>query len=267
MRYLIFVLALIWAITAIAMGPWQECGGEVACTLGDRSYHIKEPDGWDGQSPLPVMLHFHGWQRTGALPVNHGRISGATRRRGVLLVAPNGLRKTWDFWDSETDDVPFAAAVLEDVASRYPVDPENIFVSGYSFGSAMAWRYVCENGNDVRALLAVAGTLRQSETCPQAPREVRHVHGLKDTVMDFPIGPGGDVTHPVALWRAAFDCGDGAARGAWQQVDFLTLDRTEWDNCATGRVSLDLHPGGHFIPHGWFARHLDELLDLPFSYP
>mmetsp|Transcript_18332 Transcript_18332/g.29383 ORF Transcript_18332/g.29383 Transcript_18332/m.29383 type:complete len:268 (-) Transcript_18332:2658-3461(-) len=267
MRHLVFVLALIWAVPVTAMGPWQECGGEVACTLGDRSYHIKEPDGWDGQSPLPVMLHFHGWARTGGLPVNHGRISGATRRRGVLLVAPNGRGKTWNFWNSDTEDVAFAAAVLADVAKRYPVDPDNIFVSGYSFGSAMAWRYVCENGNDVRALLAVAGTLRQSESCPQAPGEVRHVHGLKDTVMDFPMGPGGDVTYPVALWREALDCKGGEDRGDWQQVDFLTLSRTVWEDCATGRVSLDLHPGGHFIPHGWFARQLDELLDLPFSYP
>ena len=70
------------------------------------------------------------------------RISGATRRRGMLLVAPNGNRKTWNFWDSETDDVPFGTEVLEDVSKNYPIDKERIYVSGYSFGSAMAWRYV-----------------------------------------------------------------------------------------------------------------------------
>ena len=42
---------------------------------------------------------------------------------------------------------------------------------------------------------------------------------------------------------------------------------SEWNDCSAGRVSLDIHPGGHFIPHGWIARQLDELLDLPFSYP
>jgi polyhydroxybutyrate depolymerase len=267
MKYVICVLALIWALPTNAMGPWQDCEGPVACTLGDRSYHVKLPDGWDGQSPLPVMLHFHGWSRTGALPVNHGRISGATRRRGVLLLAPNGLNKSWNFWDRDTDDVAFAAAVLGDAARRYPIDPDNIFVSGYSFGAAMAWRYACQNGNDVRALLAVSGTLRQSEQCPQMPREVRHVHGVKDTVMTFPMGPGSDVTYPVALWRTAMGCGAVQAYGTWQQVDFLAFERTVWNDCVAGRVSLDLHPGGHFIPHGWFARQLDELLDLPFSYP
>lgn len=267
MKNLFALLTCLCAAPAAAKG--SDCQLDEACHIGDRSYHINVPDRWDGQSPLPVMLHFHGWARTGALPVQHQRISGATRRRGVLLLAPNGLGKTWDFWNSDTDDVAFAAAVLEDAAKRFPIDRENIFVSGYSYGSAMAWRYACENGNDVRALLAVAGTLKQDEICRQAPREVRHVHGLSDTVMDFPLGPGNDVTYPVALWRTKLGCDDvrGQSLGSWNQVDFLTLERTVWTACDHGRVSLDLHDGGHFIPHGWFARQLDEILGLPLSYP
>ena len=246
----------------------QACLGDMPCILGDRSYHVKEPDNWDGVSPLPVLMHFHGWQRQGSLAVKHARISGATRRRGVLLLAPNGEHRTWNFWTSETDDVGFAAAVIEDVAKRYPIDRSRIFVSGYSYGSAMAWRYVCQNGQGVAALLAISGTLRQSENCPAAPGEVRHVHGLTDTVMDFPFGPGGDTTYPVSLWRQKFDCDAGRYGGTWNAVSWLTFDRTVWDECADGaRVTLDVHPGGHVIPRGWIARQLDELLGRDPSYP
>ena len=115
MRYLLLLnFVLLWPFSALAEGQ-RGCHLDVPCIVGDRSYHVKEPDGWDGESPLPVLVHFHGWQRTGALPVQHQRISGATRRRGVLLVAPNGMFKTWDFWSAETDDVSFAADVIEDV--------------------------------------------------------------------------------------------------------------------------------------------------------
>ena len=266
MKYLIAFCALIWAIPAFAN---DRCQLDIPCPLGDRSYHVKEPDDWDGTSPLPVLIHFHGWQRTGALPVQHQRISGATRRRGVLLVAPNGNRKTWNFWAPETEDVAFAADVLADIRARYPVDEANIFLSGYSYGSIMAWRVACDRGTamNVRALLGISGTLRQSENCPQAPREVRHVHGLKDNVLDFPFGPDGDPTYPVALWRDRLGCTGATGENDWNQVDFLTLSRTSWTECATGQVTLDTHPGGHFIPHGWIARQLDELLDLPLSYP
>ncbi|MEL7093132.1 MAG: polyhydroxybutyrate depolymerase [Pseudomonadota bacterium] len=244
------------------------CQIEEPCQLGDRSYHVREPDGWDGVSPLPVLIHFHGWQRTGALPVRHQRISGATRRRGVLLIAPNGVRKTWDMWTPETADVAFAAAVLEDVKTRYPIDTDHIFLSGYSYGSIMAWRVACDRGAQmgVTALFGISGTLRRTDTCAEAPEQVRHVHGLNDGVLGFPFGPGGDSTHAVRLWRDTLNCDDAKPIGPWNQVSFLTLTRTRWD-CGGGTVILDTHPGGHFIPHGWIAKQLDELLGRPVSYP
>ncbi|MDU8943955.1 CE1 family esterase [Ovoidimarina sediminis] len=263
MRVFLFVLLLLARPALAAEG----CHADVTCQLGDRSYHVLTPDGWDGVTPLPVLMHFHGWQRQGTLIVKHQRISGATRRRGVLLVAPNGERKTWDFWRPGSKDVAFGAAVLEDVRKRYPVIEDQIFVSGYSWGSNMAWRFVCERGEGIAALLAISGTLDQDETCATRPGEVRQVYGLNDQVLDFPYGPGGDTTWPVKLWRDAMGCGAGEARGPWRQVEFLTLERTVWEACAHGRVSLDIHPGGHFITHGWIARQLDELLGLPPSYP
>lgn len=243
------------------------CHGQDACPLGERSYHVRTPDGWDGESDLPVILHFHGWARQGDLIVKHQRIAGATRRRGVLLVAPNGNGRSWDFWRAGTPDVAFARAVLADVKARYPVDDAHIFVSGYSWGAAMAWRFVCEDGADIAALLSISGTLSQTESCQTAPGQVRHVHGLRDTVMDFPTGPNGERSWPVKLWRDAYECQEGRAVGTWQAVSFLTHSRTEWTRCKTGAVTLDVHPGGHFIPHGWIARQLDELLGLPLAYP
>ena len=231
-----FILALLITLSGPAIASGAECHEDVPCFVGDRSYHIKAPDNWDGVTPLPVLMHFHGWMRQGTLIVKHGRISGATRRRGVVLLAPNGRGKTWDFWSSDTPDVDFAAAVIEDAARRYPIDKEQIFVSGYSYGAAMAWRYVCENGDGVAALLAVAGTLSQTESCPQAPREVRHVHGKTDTVMDFPIGPGGDGAYPVALWRQKMFCSGGVDLGTWKITRHDVFARTIWDNCESGRV-------------------------------
>lgn len=242
-----------------------DCGGpNEACQLeSGRSYHVLAPDGWDGVSKLPVLMHFHGWGRTGADPVRNDRIAGATRTRGVLLVSPNGLRKSWNFWTERSDDIGFASEVLADVAKRYPLDRSRIYLSGYSYGSAMAWRYSCQNGAGVAALLGIAGTLDQEETCPEAPREVRHVHGLKDTVMDFPYGPDGDRDYPVHLWRQRLGCGEASDGYRWSAEGGLSFDRTVWTDCSAGSVRLDLHEGGHLIPRGWLARQLDELLGQP----
>jgi polyhydroxybutyrate depolymerase len=262
MRFvLFFVLSLMPTFVQA-----EACQGAKACALGDRSYHLKLPDEWDGETALPVLLHFHGWGRQGDLIVNHQRISGHTRRRGVLLVAPNGEGRTWDFRRKDSKDVPFAAAVIEDVAKRFAIDRSKIYISGYSYGAAMAWRYVCENGDGVAAMFAISGALPQDEDCAQSPAEVRQVYGFKDSVLPFPTGPEGDETHPVALWRDHFGCWDQQQLGDWQAVDWLTLDRRVWD-CDGGRVVLDLHAGGHFIPHGWIGWQLDQVMGVEPRYP
>ncbi|MQQ10431.1 polyhydroxybutyrate depolymerase [Epibacterium sp. SM1979] len=272
MRYTFALLAALGLITvapqADAMGPWKksDCHLDQPCELGARSYHVMEPDGWDGETPLPVLVHYHGWGRNGIHAQKSDRIGASTKRRGVLLVTPNSVGRAWNYWSPDSTEVDFTNLVLEDVAKHYPVDLEKIYVSGYSLGSVMAWRYACESGDHVAALLAIAGTMRTDVECAEAPHEVRHVHGLDDSVMGFPTGPGNDPSYAVGLWRARLGCGAGQDGGDWQVREFLTFHREAWE-CDAGKVVLDLHPGGHFVPHGWIGRQLDELLGLTPSYP
>lgn len=252
--------ALLLGMTvASVLSPAAACTGQTACSLGDRSYHVRVPDRWDGKSALPVLVHFHGWGRQGDLVVRHDRIASGAVAEHVLLVAPNGLSRSWAFREAGSRDSAFTMAVLDDVAKRYPVDRERIFVSGYSWGSNMAWRFACDNGDAFTALFAVAGTLSQQETCAVKPREVRQVFGLDDQVLRFPMGPNGDQSYPVALWRRLMNCGDGVPQGEWNARPFLTFERTTWD-CPEGRVVMDVHPGGHFIPHDWIPLQAADFL-------
>ena len=253
-------ISIFFALFAALIGSDAvACSDLETCMLGDRSYHMRLPDQWDGVSPLPVLLHFHGWARQGDLIVRHDRIASGAVAEHVLLIAPNGLNKSWSFLREGSPDSTFAEAVIEDAAQRYPIDRSRIFVSGYSWGSNMAWRFVCEKGDGIAALLAVSGTLSQEEACATKPEEVRQVFGLTDTVLPFPMGPNEDQTYPVALWRNLLGCAVGQSEGPWAARPWLTFERISWD-CAEGRVVLDIHPGGHFIPHDWIPLQVEDLL-------
>ncbi|MEM7067444.1 MAG: polyhydroxybutyrate depolymerase [Pseudomonadota bacterium] len=258
--FTLVILNLVGSANATSLSE-SVCGVSEPCSLKDRKYHVLPPDNWDGTTPLPVLLYFHGWGRQGHVPVNHKHVGGATRKAGVLLVAPNGLGKTWDFWQPGSRDTNFAKEVIADVEKTYPIDRSRLFVSGYSWGSSMAWRFACEAGNHVSVLLGISGTFYdQTEVCETGPVSVRHVHGTTDTVMDFPYGPNGEETGPVDLWLRTNECG--------QKPDQITNWKTkqkfkhyEWQNCASGKnVKLDVHGGGHWIAKGWLAKQLDELL-------
>ncbi|MEO0546512.1 MAG: polyhydroxybutyrate depolymerase [Pseudomonadota bacterium] len=268
---LVFIFAMIsaaWPLPSFASDASLQsslqgaCEAAVACPLGTRSYHVLPPEGWDGRTVLPVLLHFHGWGRQGPLIMKHSRIAGATKTRGVLLVAPNGAGRTWNFWTRDTEDVAFADAVLKDLRKRFPIDASKIFVSGYSYGGAMAWRFACHSETKIAAVFAVSGFAPlDNDTCERAV-SFRHVHGTSDTVMRYPFGDDGDVEAAVAYWRQRNGCGDARpVKSAWQAVEILPFIRHRWSKCASGQtVTLDVHEKGHFIPRFWIARQLDEVL-------
>lgn len=234
------------------------CGIETSCQVNDRSYRVATPNDWDGIKKLPVLIHFHGWGRTGTNVIRNQKIAGATKETGVLLLAPDGIGRSWSFWSSPSRDVPFVKAMLEDAAKRWPIDRNRIYVSGFSYGGAMAWRLACEEGQDFAAFLSIAGTLWNTEEvsdCP-SPIRLRHVHGLRDTVMDLPRGEGGDPRYSVSPWVSVNGC---SSKSNGKEA-FDIYERHIWKNCnSRNTVELDLHDGGHIIPKGWLKRELERL--------
>lgn len=254
-------LALTLAFVALFSSPVMACEGLDECQLSGRSYHVVPPEGWDGQTPLPILLHFHGWARQGEVPVNSPRTGRAAREAGVLFVAPDGLNRTWTFRRPGSPDTQFAQDVLRDVRARYPTDGR-LIVSGYSWGGLMAARFACESGAEIHALLLISGAFPPGTECDAVPPPARvsHVHGTTDGVLPFPYGPDGSDTYAVALWRDRMECAEVEDRAFdWEAVHWLTHARHEWD-CAHGVVTMDVHSASHLIPRGWVARHLGEIL-------
>ena len=251
------ILAMLAALIPL---PALACEGLDECRLGGRSYHVVPPDGWDGATPLPVHLHFHGWARQGQVPVQSPRTGGAANAEGALFVAPDGLDRTWSFRRAGSPDSAFARDVLAEVTANYPTDGR-LVVSGYSWGGLMAARFACDGGVEIDALLLIAGAFPAEIDCaPETfPARVSHVHGTTDTVLDFPRGPDGSDTWAVELWRDRMGCGAEARTFEWHGVEWLTQTRHEWD-CEAGLVTMDVHSASHLIPRGWVARHLDEIL-------
>jgi len=239
-----------------ASQPAVACGNGTSCELGDRSYQVKAPSDWDGESALPVLLHFHGWGRTGSNVVRNKRIADATEANGVLLIAPDGIGQSWSFWNDRGQDVDFAKAVIEDAANHWPIDRSRIFVSGFSYGSAMAWALACDSGDQYAGVLGIAGTLSNitRRECSTGAFSVRQVHGKKDNVMRPPWGGNtGAWEKFLSLANCSLDASSKTQSGRFQ--------RETWSDCADGAsLALDVHKGGHWIPKGWINTQLSDLM-------
>ncbi len=232
------------------------CGGSTACSLGTREYHAAPPTGWDGVTPLPVLLHFHGWGRRSAGVLKNKRIADAANDAGALLIAPQGRGRSWQFWGGPSDDSDFALAALADAATRWPIDRARVAVSGFSYGGAMVWRMACDKGDVVKAYLPIAGSLWNPDQRCAGPVHLTHVHGLKDTVMDFPFGPKGEPEGAVSLWLSENECAQQPDR----QSSEGPFTCRYWTSCGGPPITLCTHGGGHYIPKTWLAQRLSAAL-------
>jgi polyhydroxybutyrate depolymerase len=136
------------------------------------------------QAALVVVLH----QDVGsAQAVAEGLGLDSLRRKGVTLVYPAGVGGSWNSGgccgvakDQGVDDVAFVNAVLDDVGTHTPIDPQRRGLVGYSGGGMLAYRVLCHAHPSLAAAVEVSGSLESH--CPTGVvlPDLLSIHGAKD---------------------------------------------------------------------------------------
>lgn len=104
-------------------------------------FSLYVPEAWEGGpagtdgSPRPLIVALHGGH-------GHGRDFLWTwlreaRSRGMLLLSPTSLDRTWSMMGPDVDAEPLREMV-ESVAARYAVDRERVLLTGMSDGATYA---------------------------------------------------------------------------------------------------------------------------------
>lgn len=163
-----------------------------------RHYVLVTPRSTPSNAKLPLVLVFHG---DGGSAASFHRAYAFERGSGdaAILAYPEGLGSTWDL-ETRTGnrDVTFIARLLEDLASRLPVDTKRIFATGYSSGGFLSNLLACRMPDTFRAIASNAGGapygLEESWTngfpkCPaQKPVAMLALHGRRDLGVTFDSG-------------------------------------------------------------------------------
>ena len=164
-----------------------------------RSYLLHVPDGLLGPAPLVVALH--GAHQTAAHMAGYSRLTELADQEGFVLAYGMGLSGTWNAGTCckpRANDVAYLDSLLahatDPLRSRVVIDPDRVFLTGYSNGGMMALRYACSRADRVAAVAVVAATL--VAPCEPGSRvAVLDVHGEVDTVV--PVKGGRNDTFRV----------------------------------------------------------------------
>ena len=201
--------------------------GEVS-PFAARPYTLLVPKGHDAAAPTPLLVLLHGYG--GSADDVSAYVDGVAfaNHEKILIATPDGTldargKRFWnatdaccDFYRSRVDDVAYIRALLDDVGSRYAVDPRRTFVVGHSNGGFMAHRLACDLSPRIAAIVSIAGaTWRDASACqPTSPIAILEVHGSADSIIrvqggsvfELPVPPYPSLAETGAMWATNEGC-------------------------------------------------------------
>jgi polyhydroxybutyrate depolymerase len=219
-----------------------------------RPYEHKVPSSYDAKKPTALVVLLHGFGASGLTQELLFGFTEIAERFGFLYAMPDGTINSQGkrFWNATevccdlegkgVDDVAYIDAVISDMAARYNVDPQRIYLVGHSNGGFMSLRFACDRAERVAALVSLAGAAYKDATkCqPKSPVAVLQVHGDMDALVPY----GGAMMGGFALPSAE----ETVAGWAQKNGCAAALDRTppslDLESNLTGaETTVACHPG------------------------
>ena len=177
-----------------AVVPAGETDETVTSSGRDRAYHQHVPSAHDGETPVPVVVDYHGYSEGGPIHVLHTQLGAYGEQEGFVTISPDSGYEvpSWNV-GLDSEDVAMFGDVVDQVEQDLCVDTNRIFVTGLSNGAFMTSALACAYSDRIAAAAPVAG-IRDIDGCAFGrPVPVITFHGTEDTFIDFEGGLGSSV--------------------------------------------------------------------------
>jgi polyhydroxybutyrate depolymerase len=165
-----------------------------------RHYLVRVPPQYDGKTPVPVVVMLHGGGGTGKAAAEETGWSSKADKEGFLAVFPDamppdpakpsrfaGNPQMWNdgsdrFYPGQKapDDVAFLNAMLDELAVRFAVDPRRVFMTGFSNGASMCFRFGAEASKRLASIAPVAGACWLDPLTVERPVPMCYITGTAD---------------------------------------------------------------------------------------
>jgi polyhydroxybutyrate depolymerase len=243
----------------------------------ERTYRVYLPSSYDGTTPVPLVLVFHGTGGSGEQVARQTGFDAAAEREGFIAVYPDGTTPgrvevpTWNAghccgpaMTEGIDDVAFVAALLDQLEVDYAIDPARIYATGFSNGAMLTHVLGCELADRLAAIAPISGTAFMDGCVLTQPLPVLHIHGTADDIVPYEGGFVARTPKPrtdpaladvVAFWQTANDC--PAATSTRDGVVTTELAAECADGTAVELITIA--GGGHAWPGGRQARPAADL--------
>jgi len=260
-------LTLLLVLLLAAMAQSQTTVHSITHEGLSRSYRVHLPVNYTLTSPTPLVLNIHGYTSNAAQQEIYSTMNAVADTSHFIVVYPDGVSNAWNSWyytgPDAIDDIGFLNALIDTLASDYPVDLDRVYCTGMSNGGFMSYVMACESSERIAAIASVTGTMvvtapAECETSRSVP--IMQIHGTADLTVPYDgsvlFMPIEDV---IALWVQKNGCTDMPLLAQWPDIDTTdgcTASTLHYTSCNGGSEVLfyKIEGGGHTWP--------DALIDI-----
>ena len=156
----------------------------------ERKYIIYTPQGYDGNSKLPLLLNFHGFGGQAGDYMSYSNMRSTADSENFILVYPQGTDLDGSpHWNaalnggdnkSDVDDLGFIEALINKLSSENLIDLKRVYAVGYSNGGMMSYALACYKSGLISAIGSVSGYMLQTECSPSHSIPLIKLHGTTD---------------------------------------------------------------------------------------
>lgn len=271
----------------------------------ERQYLEYVPTTYSAETPAPVLFMLHGLGDDATNFFNATDVRAVAEQHGWIVVCPQALDFDlqtplggYDFgtsWNAgitvtvqieiygmpfsfdvnvnpDADDSGFLMATLETLDEEYVIEPDSVFVAGFSLGACMSHRMAIEHGDRINAIAAVSGVVGNDmdELTPAANINVLEIFGTSDEMISYDnaeISLQSYGTHSIGLpaeatveyWRNFNQCAETAVFEQYPDLvnDGLTFELYSYmDGANDSRVSFIKVNNGL---HRWYMAGNNDI--------
>ena len=169
---------------------------------GSRPAMFHVPPSYKAGTAMPLVVMLHGYGASGLLEEFYLQLTPLSDSRGFLYAYPDGTRdalgnRFWnatdaccDFGEPKVDDSTYLSNLITQISAHYTVDPKRVFLFGHSNGAFMSYRMACDHGDQIAAIVSLAGAMWEdtSKCAATKPVSILEIHGTADTTILYDGG-------------------------------------------------------------------------------
>jgi polyhydroxybutyrate depolymerase len=205
---------------------------------------VYRPPGLSFAHKVALVIGLYGAQGCPQCMEGLSKFEHVAAEHGFVVAYPGST--TSPPWNS-TGDMTYLSSFISQVVAQQNIDPQRVYVTGFSGGGRMAYQVGCALSKQVAAIAIVSSVMRQYP-CPLShPISELTLDGSTETTAVQGSANGiPPATTTAAKWRALDGC---PPQTAPQTSTVGPVTQQTWGPCVDGSaVALYLLAGGH---HTW----------------